>query len=47
MEEMSTGIKSLNTGAMELSELALVTKASIQKISSIAGHVKNFNYFQN
>jgi methyl-accepting chemotaxis protein len=37
MEEMSSGIKSLNIGAQEVSELAIDTRSSIERISAIAG----------
>ena len=36
MAEISGGIKTINTGAHEISEMAVVTKASIHKISDIA-----------
>ena len=36
MEEMSGNIKSINTGAREVSDLAATTRSSIQKISEIA-----------
>jgi methyl-accepting chemotaxis protein len=36
IEEMSGNIKSINTGAQEVSNLAVSTRSSIQKISSIA-----------
>jgi methyl-accepting chemotaxis protein len=40
MEEMSTGIKNINTGAQEVSHLAAATHASIEKISAIANGFK-------
>jgi len=36
MEEMSSGIKNINNGAQGVSELAVNTRSSIQKISVIA-----------
>jgi methyl-accepting chemotaxis protein len=36
MEEMSGGIKNINTSAQEVSHLAAATHASIEKISAIA-----------
>jgi len=36
MEEISDGIKSINTGAQEVSALAVNAKSSIQKVSAIA-----------
>jgi methyl-accepting chemotaxis protein len=36
MEEISGGIKSIDSGAKGLSDLAAITRTSIQKISTIA-----------
>jgi methyl-accepting chemotaxis protein len=40
MEEMSGGIKNINSGAQEVSGLAVNTRSSIQKISTIANGFK-------
>jgi methyl-accepting chemotaxis protein len=40
MEEISGGIKNINTGAQEVSGLAATTQSSIEKISDIADSFK-------